>query len=328
MSQKYNITSKINKKLSSTKEDDDDETKNEAKTMSTEKESDSLKQKSLDQVLEDLNNIKDEYLLKDKIEAPEELSLNKIEVPNKTEDELYKIAKESLSQKYKTDKSNLTNTFETKINNLINKKDEYSKASETKSNSVEDYYKQAINETEEQALKRGLARSSIVIEQIASLNKDKASELINIMNDLQLKISDNSKEIFSLEEERDVALNNLDIAYAIELNQKLDEIKTKYDKSVQDAIEFNNNVEKLKAEYQLDLDKQKLDKQNTITKMEKEYKVDYVSDQIKSAQFEYLKNYFDSLDKEYAISLFLTNKDLKSILGDNYSKMYKYLTNK
>ena len=84
----------------------------------------------------------------------------------------------------------------------------------------------------------------------------------------------------------------------------------------------------MKAEYKLDLDKQKTDKQESITKLESEYKTNYTEKAIKQAQFEYLKNYFDSLDKEYAISLFLTNKDLKDILEDNYSKMYKYLTNK
>lgn len=331
MSTKYNISSLINKKQFLEKDDEKEKAENKIKTLSTDNntsESDDLKNKSLNEVFEDLDKIKNEYSSKDKVEAPNELILSSVEVPNKTEEELFELAKNSLSKKYDSDKNNITNSFENKINDIIVEKEKYKIDKEEKDKAIETFYDKAVNETEEQALKRGLARSSIVIEQIAGLNSEKAHELMNTMEELQTKLSNNTKEITRIEQEREEALNNLNIEYAIDLNEQLEKIINDYNKSVQEAINFNNNVEKLKAEYKLDLDKQKLNKQNTITKLEHEYKIDYVTEQIKNAQFEYLKNYFDSLNKDYALDLFLTNKDIKTVLGDNYSKMYKHLTNK
>ena len=51
-------------------------------------------------------------------------------------------------------------------------------------------------------------------------------------------------------------------------------------------------VEKLKAEYKLDLDKQKLDKHEKINQLEKNYHSNYIENITKEAQYEYLKNYF------------------------------------
>ena len=151
---------------------------------------------------------------------------------------------------------------------------------------------------------------------------------MNVMNNLQTNILENQNQIKQLENERDSALNSLDISYAIELDEKLNSLKSDYEEKVKEAIDFNNKVEKLKAEYKIDLDKQKIDRLETVSKLGKDNKFDYTQNKIKEAQFEYLKNYFDSLNKDYAINLFLTNKELLSILGDNYSKMYNYLKNK
>ena len=340
MSYKYNISSIINKALKNDEEDKDktkkslnqDEnkvyTKEKNFSQNNQEENNSLKEKTLDEVLEDLKGIETNYSTNDYVDAPSNLEIDKIQVPNKTEDELVKIAKDSLDKKYNTSKASTNKNFERKINDLLLQQDDYKTSTENKKNNIDEYYNEAIKNTENQALKRGLARSSIIINQISNLNGEKANALTNTMKDLENSLINNQKEITSLNQERDLALENLDIEYLIELDQKLEEVKSDYNKSVQDAIEFNNNVEKLKAEYQLDLDKQKLDKQETITKLEDEYGVNYTTIKTNEAKFNYLKTYFDTLDKDYAINLFLTNKDLKSVLGDNYSKMYKYLKNR
>ena len=67
---------------------------------------------------------------------------------------------------------------------------------------------------------------------------------------------DNAVHMAKLEAEKETALNNLDIEYAIELDNGIIKIKDDYQKAQKEAIEFNNNVEKLKAQYKLDKEKQ------------------------------------------------------------------------
>jgi len=334
VAQKINISSLVNSKLNNKKEDEEEEKLNnkqpEFKTLMSENndEQSELKNKSLTDVLTDLKDIEENFSLNDIVDSPEEMNVQKIDVPNKTEEDLITITQNSLSNKYKTKKEQEENSFNQNIEKLLKKQEEYNNKSKENKKEINEIYDNLIEETEDQALKRGLARSSIVIEQIADLNQNKALELTNEMNNLQTNLSDNYKEIENLEKEKELALNNLDIAYAIELEEKLETVKTDYDKSVKQAIEFNNNVEKLKAQYKLDKEKQNQDKLEFFNKLNETSKNDYLFSQIKQAQFDYLKTYFDTLDKDYAIDLFLTNKELKTILGDNYSKMYKHLTNR
>jgi len=326
MSKKYSIASYVNNKLKD--EENDNKELKTANDNKTNNNNNDIKNKSLDDVLLDLKDIETKYSTKDYIDAPSELELSKIEVPNKTDEDLLTEAKNSLINKYNSNKKQTEQSFEDKINFLVEQQEQLKNSASEKENKINEYYNNISQETEDQALKRGLARSSIIINQLAGLNKNKATELINTMNELQSSLNNNYSEIENLNNEKIKALDNLDLQYAIDLEEKLNKVKDDYQKSVNEAVNFNNNVEKLQAEYKLDFDKQKLDKQERINKLEKTYHSDYIETITKDAQYNYLKEYFDSLDKDYALNLFLTNKELIDILGNNYSKMYKYLTNK
>jgi len=340
LASKYNISSKVNSKLKTIEEEKKDEieklttdqsSKNETSQPKTflattsDNNEEELKNKSVEEVIEDLKNIENSYKNNNYIDAPDELELSYVEVPNKSEDELIKVAKDSLEHKYNSQKENTTKNFEKEIDNLLASRETYQKNADEQSRKISEIYNENVKETEEQALKRGLARSSIIINQISEINADKANQLVNVLNTLQDNINSNQSKIDELNYEKNLALTNLDIEYAIELEEKIQKTLEDYNKARQDAIDFNNSVSKLQAEYKLDLDKQKLDKQETLTKLESEYGVNYTKNKIKTDQYNFLKKYFDSLDKDYALSLFLTNKEFKNILQTKYTDMYEYL---
>lgn len=276
-------------------------------------------------IIEELKKIENNYLQNDYIDAPDQLELSTIEVPNKTEEDLISSAKQSLESKYSKLKTTTNENFEKQIEKILASNNKYNKSAEEKSEAINKIYSDSINETENQALKRGLARSSIIIGELSNLEASKANELSSILKELDNNLTNNEKEIANLEKEKDLALSNLDIEYAIELDEKINDLTEDYNKAKQDAIEFNNNVHKLQAEYKLDLEKQKQNKQKQLTELESKYGIEYTKDLIANEQFYYLKNYFSTLDKNKAISMFLTNKEFKNILGDKYADMYKFL---
>ena len=46
---------------------------------------------------------------------------------------------------------------------------------------------------------------------------------------------------------------------------------------------------------------------------------------MKQAKFDYLVNYFSLFSKDEAIAKFVSNSNLKKLLGDDYLKVYEYL---
>ena len=300
----------------------------QSNNIASENENNTNKNKSASEIISELKDIERNLSQNNYVDAPESLGLQTVDVPNKTEVELVNLAKASLDSKYNEKKQTTSDNFSKQIESILSSNENLKKNAETSSQQISALYDESIKETEAQALKRGLARSSIIISQIAGLSGEKASELSGVLTNLNNSLTEAENKIASLESEKQIALQNLDLEYAIELETEIEATRQDYEKARQEAIEFNNNVAKLEAEYKLKLDAQKQDKQSELTELENKYGVDYTTNLIKNEQFNYLKNYLDSLDKDYAISLFLTNKEFQAILGDRYSEMYQYLKNK
>ncbi len=289
-------------------------------------ESTSPKGKSVQDVLNDLKEIERRGAQGGEVDAPESLNLQKVEFEEKTDDELSELAKNSLASKYNTKKQSTNDSFEKQIDNLLKQSEENKKQAESQKESVNEIFDNSIKETENQALKRGLARSSVIIGQVANLEGSRANELANILKDINDNLTYTENKISELENEKERALDDLDIEYAMELNEKIQSVKDDYNKQKQQAIEFNNNVEKLEAEYKLKLDDQKLQRQKQTTELKDKYGVDYAKEQIKDNQYEYMKNYVDSIDKDYAIDLLTRNKEFENLMGSNrYKQLLAYL---
>jgi len=295
-------------------------------SLDTNKNSKDISDKNISEIVDDLNEIKNKYKSLDFVDAPETLGLEKIEIKEYSDDDINKLAKDSLAQKYNLKTTNTNESFKNKIDDIIKNNKDLSIQNEYNVEKVNNYYDQSIKETENQALKRGLARSSIIISEISNIEGSRAKELSNILQNLQNSIFENEVKIQNLNQQKEQALSNLDIEYALELEEKIKDLTDDYNKKKEEAIKFNNNVEKLEADYKLNLDKQKLDKKKQTLALKEKYGEDIYQNEIQENQYSYLKNYFDTLDPKYALSIFLTNKDLKNILGDNYAKMYKYLS--
>ena len=287
-----------------------------------------LKELTAEQAIDEAKKIAQKYNSGNVSNAPETLELEKIKIEEKDDNDFIEEAKKSLQNKYELSKDKTDQSFKTKINNLIAENESHKKKSEENQNKINQYFDQSIKETENQALKRGLARSSIVIGELSSIEESRANELAQILKDYQQSLDENEKQMKALEEQKENALSTLDIEMALDVEEKIQKLKQEYNKTKEDAIKFNNNVTKLQAEYQLDREKQNQSTLEKTLSMDNKYKTNFYENQIKQSQFEYLQNYLDSLEPEYSLDLLLTNKELKKILGDNYSLMYRHIKNK
>lgn len=280
------------------------------------------------EALEGANKIKQDYENGKVSSAPESLGLEKIEIADKDEEDFKKEAENSLKDKYNNEREKTESSFKSKVDELLGAMDSAKQKNKETEKKLNEYYDNSIKETENQALRRGLARSSIIIGQISNLEGSRANELANALSNLESSLSDSEKKIGELNSSLESALDSLDIEEAEKIQEQIGKLKESYEKEKQEAIKFNNNVLKLEAEYKKDLEKQKQEMQKEDLALKDKYGVSYLEREMKQKQFDYLKNYLDTLDKNYALNLLLTNKEFKNVLAENYSTMYKYLNSK
>lgn len=297
------------------------------KTFSQESSND-MKKLTVSEALEKANEIADKYKKGDYLNTPDSLGLEKVDVPSKSKEDIKKQANELVSDKYETSKEKSNSSFDNKIDEILKSNQNLLAKNEQNKKDINAYYDSSKKETENQALKRGLARSSIVIGELATIENSRANELANLLSTFQNTLDENEKQIQKYANEKEQAIEELDIKKALEIEQKISSISEEYEKTKKDAISFYNNVEKLEAEYKLSLEKQKQEKQREALKMQKTYGTNYLEEEMKQKQYDFLKNYLDSLEPSYALSILLTNKEFKSMLQDKYTKLYKYIADK
>lgn len=296
-----------------------------AKTQNSES---SLKNMTVKEALEEANKIGEKYKSGDYIDAPDSLNLERVSVPSKSKEEISKEAENSISDKYEQSKANSNKNFENKIDEIFKNNQHIISKNEDNKKEINEYYDSSKKETENQMLKRGLARSSIVIGELASIEGARANDLAKLLSSFQESLDTNEKQIQDYNNQKEKAIEELDIKKAIELENKISSLTNEYEKAKKEAISFNNNVEKLEAEYKKDLEKQKLEKQKETLKLKQTYGDDYFKEEMHQKQYDFLESYLDSLEPEYALNLLLTNKEFKIMLQDKYASLYKHIANK
>lgn len=268
----------------------------------------------------DADLIPDEY--KPKVEGS--LNLQKVEVPILDEDSL----KEEVT-KTETDKVNASKkSYEDKINQEIEKifaeiesRESSREGLNKEINEIYDNYK--LSE-ENEALKRGLSRSSVALLNLNGVEKERAEALSDLALSLEEDITSLEKEITSLQGELKDALSVLDLSLSENINSELKKKIDEIEKKQAEAIEFNNNVSKLEAEYQ----GKKLSYVDDAIALEKKLKEEYAGASERFKREEVMNTalkYFGSKGKSEALKELTTNSGLASVLGDMYYDLYYLL---
>ena len=131
-------------------------------------------------------------------------------------------------------------------------KDGLSTAAGQKLKEIETLYDAAKQSSSDDALKRGLACSSIIVNKLSALESEKtklkadtSAGLIDSLNGIDNKINE-------LETKRMDALDEFDLVYAAKLGEEIQKQKEERQKRLDEIIKYNNSLKKQNAEYGLD----------------------------------------------------------------------------
>ena len=278
------------------------------------------KTKNYSDLLQNFKDIDEKYNF-----TPNDLTLERKTFEGKSDDEIKDEAQRSLKEYKDTGIADIEKSYSDKKTALDENIHDTKTQGESKKQETVDLYSSLKDDAKQDAVKRGLARSSIVINVLDAFNQNMIDEYNKINEEISSKIQNLTTQKTLLDEQKQNALNSFDISYALKLSNKIDEINEKLSEQQQKVIEYNNQIAEKEAEYK----SKQTDKTLTYAKYIQSYGKDGINVLKQDEKFTLAKNYLDGLTKEEALSELENNKVFASELGpSNYTKLKVFIEGK
>ena len=187
-----------------------------------------------------------ERKMKDYEESP---NFERMTYSGPNDSEIAELADSAANEYYQKGLDSLEESIKSDKKALEDKKVLYSQDKDNKLSNLNDSYLASKEKIENDAIKRGLGRSSIVGERLENLELKKMENESAVNNDYNDKITDLDIKINDLENQRDSAIKELDLKTAVVLSDKLKELKNEKQKKEQEILKYNNSVQEKENSY-------------------------------------------------------------------------------
>jgi len=228
--------------------------------------------------------------------------------------------KEDIESKHQNKEDKLENQKETLLEDQ--KKNEQKIENEFKDNSKKSLYN---------SIEQGIARSSIETNKQKELVNIKDYKLETLLESTNAKKSELEQSLNLLKEEKQKAMNDFDIAYALKINDKIAKLEEEYKKANEDAIKYNNSLEEEKRKFEEEqqrksdeYDKEVLRKMQEHEKRVEELGVYNVyGEEVLKQKEDLALNFLNSISKSEAINICLTDIFVKNLGARRAYELYK-----
>lgn len=122
-------------------------------------------------------------------------------------------------------------------------------AADKKKKSLSESYAVAKENAANEAIRRGIARSSIISEQLADFDAANIKANADIDYAAENSIKQINGEIEKLSDKLSDALSSLDMETAIKVNERIQKLKTERQKRSDEVLEYNNKIAEKKASF-------------------------------------------------------------------------------
>ncbi len=160
----------------------------------------------------------------------------------RTDDELEKQAEENARKKVENENRELEKTTAEKIGDLSGKAENKKNALSESEREISARYDEAKKQASNEALKRGLGRSSIILNLIKEYDEGKFKDIGERKSVAAKELEEIDGEIERLGKELKNSLEKTDMKTAFELNELLTELKKSRDEANEKALVYNNTL--------------------------------------------------------------------------------------
>lgn len=250
------------------------------------------------------------------------LELTEMEYNKPSSEEVKTKAENSLNEYKSSNINSINEEFNTKASQIDENVKKAKENSEIEKQELTSAYETAKQNASNDAIKRGLARSSIIVNTLANYDNSLINKLANEANELNAKIESYQSEKNLLEQQKQSALNSFDIAYAVKLQEKIDSINEDIKAEEEAVIKYNNEISQIKAEWEKDQADDNFDKTTELAKIMGEYGISVFDVLKQNEKYALAQKYFKTLNKEEALSELTNNTAYVVNLGKlNYNKL-------
>lgn len=292
-----------------------------------------------------LKNLEDELNKKNTVEEPDydklfpEVKLEKKEYTPATDEEIEKRAQDETAGDYQKKTQNLLDSVKKKGEELSDYNKQLSEKKIASLAGAESAVERAKETASDDMLKRGLGRSSIVAGILGEYDKAGLEKAAEILNSYDSKIADVEKEISGLESEKKKSLDELDLAHAKEVSDRIAELKEERLKLSNEAIAENNKIAQKQADldadrlkdiekYKEDRKKKAEDEAKQLAEYEKKYGYSGEKQQNYAKRYELALRYYLTVDSDIALKALESSANMKYYLGNYYDKLKSVLTDR
>ena len=262
-----------------------------------------------------------------------ELNLSRLDNIEKSSDEITQLAKDSLKDYYTSNVNNINSTKKSEIQDLENSLKTQTQNANLLKESVNKNTEEVKQQASNDALKRGLARSSIVINQLNAFDNAKLEEYNKIDKELTNSVNLINAEIANLNTQLEKALQEFDITYASKLNQEINNRTQELAEKQAEITKYNNEIAQIEAEYNKeiqsynnDLNQQDFKNSMQLNEFVAKYGAAALSTVKNNEKYEHAFAYFSTMPVDQAVEEINKNESkLRAQLGN---AMFNNLKNK
>lgn len=267
---------------------------------------------------------------------PSDSGLKELEYTAESDEDIAARAAKENAYGKQAEKNGLQSRFENQLSALESSGEQAAKNLQDGYKQLEDVYNELRRRSENDTLKRGLARSSIAGNQLSAIDAAKLSGTGELHAAYSSAMNSIASRINELEANRENALEELDLKYAAELEESIQKLKAERDKTVREYEEYNRDIREKNAEYakQRDVDiaeylknaeDEKRKAAETLAKHEKKYGYSGEKRENYTKRYELAYEFYSSLSPDVAVDALAASPNMKYYLGEYYSTLMNAL---
>ncbi len=225
-------------------------------------------------------------------------ALNEIEYTPPTDEYLAVEAENSLANDRADQIQAIRDRSENEVKQNTAVRDAYISDRDGERATLAENYEAAVRAVDNDAIKRGLARSSVAAVGRSELESEYLKRNADVEKSYGKKIAELDGEIAAADGKLRAALDDFNLSYATRLNQKIAELKAERDQKIERVTSFNNSVREKQAK--LDADKLKTESDLFSAAIEQKKKANSADGLSASERDKLFKSVYDSMDKYLA----------------------------
>lgn len=270
---------------------------------------------------------------------PKDNQLKEIEYTPASDEDLISSAQKEIDASKATSKNNINARYEKAIEAL---EDNKKSAKNNLANSYENLsklYSELKEKANNDSLRRGMARSSVATNRVDALDKEHIESATQAEKSYMATLASIDDSLAALAREKEVALEELDLKSASELDERIAQLKADRDEKVKEYEKYNNEVrtknekaERTRQEninaYLAEWENKQKEKQEEQIAYESKYGYSGEKQRNYSERYNLAHDFYSSLSPDIAVDALKASPNMKYYLGNYYNTLLTALRKK